>query len=65
MFRVEIKPFFDLLIVNIFDRIRDDIEKEDAFRGLCAMVKLNPTGAVGSFGVMCEAIGSWHVSEVF
>lgn len=41
-------------------QIRDDIEKEDAFRGLCAMVKLNPTGAVGSFSVMCEAIGSWH-----
>ncbi|MCO5611248.1 hypothetical protein L7F22_065500 [Adiantum nelumboides] len=41
-------------------QIRDDIEKEDAFRGLCAMVKLNPTGAVGSFTAMCEAIGSWH-----
>jgi hypothetical protein len=26
-------------------------------------VKLNPTGAIGSFAVMCEAIGSWHVSD--
>ncbi|KAH7437693.1 hypothetical protein KP509_05G084400 [Ceratopteris richardii] len=36
-------------------QIRDDIEKEDAFQGLCA-----PTGALGSFATMCEAIGSWH-----
>ncbi|KAG0595592.1 hypothetical protein M758_UG179600 [Ceratodon purpureus] len=40
--------------------IRDDFEKEDAFRGLCAMVRLNPGGAVNAFVPMCEAIGSWH-----
>ncbi|OAE34574.1 hypothetical protein AXG93_1487s1200 [Marchantia polymorpha subsp. ruderalis] len=40
--------------------IRDDVEKEDAFRGLCAMVRLNPGGAVSAFVPMCEAIGSWH-----
>ncbi|KAG0595374.1 hypothetical protein M758_UG161200 [Ceratodon purpureus] len=40
--------------------IRDDFEKEDAFRGLCAMARLNPGGAVNSFVSMCEAIGSWH-----
>ncbi|KAJ7531194.1 hypothetical protein O6H91_14G035800 [Diphasiastrum complanatum] len=40
--------------------IRDDVEKEDAFRGLCAMVRVNPGGAVSSFIQMCEAIGSWH-----
>ncbi|CAK9221083.1 unnamed protein product [Sphagnum troendelagicum] len=40
--------------------IRDDVEKEDAFRGLCAMVRLNPGGAVKAFVPMCEAIGSWH-----
>nr|PNR26375.1 hypothetical protein PHYPA_030950 [Physcomitrium patens] len=40
--------------------IRDDFEKEDAFRGLCAMVRLNPGGAVSSLALMCEAIGSWH-----
>lgn len=40
--------------------IRDDIEKEDAFRGLCAMVKANPSGAVGSLVFMCKAIASWH-----
>ncbi|KAK4378198.1 hypothetical protein RND71_000060 [Anisodus tanguticus] len=40
--------------------IRDDIEKEDAFRGLCAMVKANPSGALNSLVFMCKAIASWH-----
>ncbi|XP_059653889.1 transportin-1 [Cornus florida] len=40
--------------------IRDDIEKEDAFRGLCAMVRANPTGALSSLAFMCKAIASWH-----
>ncbi|CAL5328886.1 unnamed protein product [Camellia sinensis] len=41
-------------------RIRDDIEKEDAFRGLCAMVRANPSGALSSLVFMCKAIASWH-----
>ncbi|OVA15947.1 Importin-beta [Macleaya cordata] len=40
--------------------IRDDIEKEDAFRGLCAMVRANPSGALSSLVYMCIAIASWH-----
>ncbi|CAK7329452.1 unnamed protein product [Dovyalis caffra] len=40
--------------------IHDDIEKEDAFRGLCAMVRANPSGAVSSLVFMCKAIASWH-----
>ncbi|KAJ4715946.1 transportin 1 [Melia azedarach] len=40
--------------------IRDDTEKEDAFRGLCAMVKANPSGALNSLNFMCRAIASWH-----
>ncbi|XP_020550313.1 transportin-1-like isoform X1 [Sesamum indicum] len=40
--------------------IRDDIEKEDAFRGLCAMVRTNPSGALNSLVFMCKAIASWH-----
>ncbi|CAH8342793.1 unnamed protein product [Eruca vesicaria subsp. sativa] len=43
--------------------IRDDIEKEDAFRGLCAVVKVNPSGGVSSLVFICKAIASWHVSE--
>ncbi|KAG2706080.1 hypothetical protein I3843_05G077300 [Carya illinoinensis] len=40
--------------------IRDDVEKEDAFRGLCAVVKVNPSGALGSLVFLCKAIASWH-----
>ncbi|XP_039127220.1 transportin-1 [Dioscorea cayenensis subsp. rotundata] len=40
--------------------IRDDYEKEDAFRGLCAMVNINPSGAMSSLAYMCKAIASWH-----
>ncbi|KAJ6739285.1 TRANSPORTIN 1 ISOFORM 1 [Salix koriyanagi] len=40
--------------------IHDDIEKEDAFRGLCAMVRINPSGALSSLVFMCKAIASWH-----
>ncbi|KAL7237320.1 hypothetical protein ACSBR2_003583 [Camellia fascicularis] len=40
--------------------IRDDIEKEEAFRGLCAMVRTNPSGALSSLVFMCKAIASWH-----
>ncbi|OWM80444.1 transportin-1 [Punica granatum] len=40
--------------------IRDDIEKEDAFRGLCALVRANPSGALTSLVFMCNAIASWN-----
>ncbi|KAB5541615.1 hypothetical protein DKX38_014589 [Salix brachista] len=40
--------------------IHDDIEKEDAFRGLCALVRKNPSGALSSLVFMCKAIASWH-----
>ncbi|KAL9333162.1 hypothetical protein Peur_073301 [Populus x canadensis] len=40
--------------------IHDDVEKEDAFRGLCAMVRRNPSGALSSLVFMCKAIASWH-----
>ncbi|KAL5561246.1 hypothetical protein UlMin_030993 [Ulmus minor] len=40
--------------------IRDDIEKEDAFFGLCAMVRANPSGALSSLAFMLKAIASWH-----
>ncbi|XP_038724018.1 transportin-1-like isoform X2 [Tripterygium wilfordii] len=41
-------------------KIRDDIEKEDAFRGLCALVRANPSGALSSLVYICKAIASWH-----
>ncbi|CAN8271312.1 unnamed protein product [Cochlearia groenlandica] len=40
--------------------VHDDLEKEDAFRGLCAVVKANPSGGVSSLVFICKAIASWH-----
>ncbi|PPS08735.1 hypothetical protein GOBAR_AA11919 [Gossypium barbadense] len=40
---------------------RDGIEKEDAFKGLCAMVKANPSVAQSSLVYVCKAIASWKV----
>ncbi|GMG98868.1 hypothetical protein Nepgr_000708 [Nepenthes gracilis] len=45
---------------NALAMIRDDIEKEDAFRGLCAAVRTNPTGALSCLPFMLNAIASWH-----
>jgi len=39
--------------------IRDDIEKEHAFQGLCNMIKLNPRAPLESMMQLCDAIGSW------
>eukprot|EP00884_Botryococcus_braunii_P019984 jgi/Botrbrau1/666/Bobra.0161s0050.1 len=41
--------------------IRDDVEKEHAFLGLCAMLRLNPQGALPAFGSVCDAIVSWRL----
>ena len=43
----------------ILRNIRDDIEKDSAFRGLCKLIKLNPNGIVNHFVYVCDAIGSW------
>ncbi|GAB4816534.1 hypothetical protein N2152v2_003580 [Parachlorella kessleri] len=39
--------------------VRDDVEKEHAFMGLCAVLRLNPQGALPSFVPLCEALVSW------
>jgi transportin-1 len=40
--------------------VRDDIEKKQAFHGICAILRLNPQAASNSFGPLCEAIVSWR-----
>ncbi|KAJ3681527.1 hypothetical protein LUZ60_016016 [Juncus effusus] len=45
---------------NALCMIRDDFEKEDAFRGLCAMVRANPQVATNSLPHICRAFASWH-----
>jgi len=39
--------------------IRDNDEKESAFRGLCLMINVNPSGVVHDFIFLCDAIASW------
>lgn len=39
--------------------IRDNAEKDSAFRGVCQMVNINPAGVVNEFMFFCDALASW------
>lgn len=39
--------------------IRDNEEKDSAFRGVCAMIALNPEGVATNFVFFCDAVASW------
>ncbi|CAM9616045.1 unnamed protein product, partial [Hapterophycus canaliculatus] len=40
--------------------VRDEGEKEAAFKGLCLVIRHNPDGVLDSLGSFCRAVGSWH-----
>ncbi len=40
--------------------IRDNDEKDSAFRGMCQMISVNPGGVVPDFIFFCDAIASWQ-----
>lgn len=40
--------------------IRNDIEKEHAFKGLCCMIRHNPQGVFENFAYVCDAISCWN-----
>ncbi|CAF2750428.1 unnamed protein product [Rotaria sp. Silwood2] len=40
--------------------IRDNEEKDSAFRGICNMIILNPLGVTTEFIYVCDAIASWE-----
>lgn len=40
--------------------IRDNEEKDSAFKGICHMITLNPAGVVNDFVFFCDAIASWN-----
>lgn len=40
--------------------IRDNNEKDSAFRGICNMIVLNPMGVTNEFIYVCDAIASWE-----
>lgn len=39
--------------------IRDNEEKDSAFRGICSMISVNPGGVVQDFIFFCDAVASW------
>lgn len=39
--------------------IRDNEEKDSAFRGICSMIRVNPGGVVHDFIFFCDAVASW------
>ncbi|XP_078740908.1 transportin-1-like [Lampetra fluviatilis] len=39
--------------------IRDNEEKDSAFRGICTMIGVNPSGVVQDFIFFCDAVASW------
>jgi len=40
--------------------IRDNDEKDSAFRGICQMISVNPAGVVLDFIFFCDAVASWQ-----
>lgn len=63
------KQFFKIIssvFINTFyfrcislRNIRDNEEKDNAFRGMCQMIQLNPGGVVNDFIFFCDAVASW------
>lgn len=50
--------------------IRDNEEKDSAFRGMCQMIQVNPAGVIADFIFFCDAVASWitpkdDLKEVF
>jgi transportin-1 len=44
--------------------IRDNNEKDSAFRGMCQMITVNPAGVVPDFVYFCDAVASWtHLKD--
>jgi len=39
--------------------IRDNEEKDSAFRGMCHMIQANPSGILTDFIFFCDAVASW------
>lgn len=40
--------------------IRDNDEKESAYKGLCEMIQANPQGVVKDFAFFCDAVTNWN-----
>lgn len=59
----EVAPFLQQFIrpwCSSLRNIRDNEEKDSAFRGICSMISVNPSGVVQDFIYFCDAIASWN-----
>lgn len=54
----QLSLFFERWCQSLWD-IKDNEEKDSAFRGLCEMIKANPNGAVKGFIYFCNAVVRW------
>ncbi|KAJ1985351.1 hypothetical protein H4R34_000005 [Dimargaris verticillata] len=45
---------------GLLRNVRDNDEKDSAFRGLCTMIQANPNGIVKSFVYFCDAVVMWQ-----
>ncbi len=52
-------PQFVAMWCSTLRNIRDNDEKDSAFRGVCAMISVNPSGILQHFMFFCDAIASW------
>ncbi|KAK6037861.1 hypothetical protein COOONC_24634 [Cooperia oncophora] len=51
------------LHASVYGISEDNAEKESAFRGICYMINLNPSGVVNDFVFLCDAIASWSAPK--
>jgi transportin-1 len=59
---VEVAPYLQEFVrqwCTSLRHIRDNDEKDSAFRGMCNMITVNPVGVVPDFIFFCDAIASW------
>ena len=52
-------PQFICMWCSTLRNIRDNEEKDSAFRGVCAMISVNPSGVLEHFMFFCDAVASW------
>ena len=60
---VQVAPFLPQFLpmwCQTLRTIRDNEEKDSAFRGICAMISVNPTGVLQHFMFFCDAVASWN-----
>lgn len=59
----EVAPFLPGIVeawCGVLITMREDMEKEHAFHGLCSVVQKQPAAVLGCFSVFCAAMVSWN-----